>query len=199
MAASNLHPGDLEVLLHSVDLTLTNHDGPYNFLEIGSHKGQTSSLIIDHLEKTNTDFHYYGIDPQIIAPMGGFWKMDFTHDKFTWLKGFSFEEEIINKIPNLHWIFLDACHCKLCVKRDIENYFPKLISNGIICIHDAVEIIQNRRNQRYEALKEHHDDELAGTEGVQVLAAIEEVDVNWKLYKKAAEQRWGGVQVYFKK
>jgi hypothetical protein len=40
------------------------------------------------------------------------------------------------------WVFVDACHCYVCVAADIELWAPKIVSGGHMAFHD-VNLVQN--------------------------------------------------------
>lgn len=52
------------------------------------------------------------------------------------LKGLS--SEMAKHIPDntLGLVYVDCCHEYLCVKSDIESYYPKLVNGGIMAFHD---------------------------------------------------------------
>lgn len=60
-------------------------------------------------------------------------------DKVEFLKGYS--NEMYNYIPDnsLDWIYIDARHDYLGCKEDINLYWPKLKTNGIMSGHDYLE------------------------------------------------------------
>lgn len=37
------------------------------------------------------------------------------------------------------FIYIDACHLYECVKRDLQDYLPKLKNDGLLCGHDYVQ------------------------------------------------------------
>jgi hypothetical protein len=45
---------------------------------------------------------------------------------------------VVNDFPDNYFdfIYIDACHLYNCVKSDLNNYLPKLKSNGLMCGHD---------------------------------------------------------------
>tara|TARA_Y100000034_G_scaffold135112_1_gene205734 strand:- start:6809 stop:7408 length:600 start_codon:yes stop_codon:yes gene_type:complete len=188
---------DMQVLVDSVEFTLSKHAGPLNFLEIGCNRGLTSKAIVRHLAKA--DFTYYGIDPEKPYPSGKKFKVGYENKKFIHLKGLSFEEKVIRQVPNkIHWMFIDGCHCQMCVERDIAIFLPKVVSNGVMCFHDASPKVQGRggrESQDYPILKGHHNVNLA-KKGIGVLAALEGSILEEQLYKKAIPQGNGGVAVY---
>ena len=44
------------------------------------------------------------------------------------------------KVPyygQICWAFIDACHCKECVKKDIKVWAPRIAEGGILAFHDV--------------------------------------------------------------
>jgi len=55
---------------------------------------------------------------------------------WTYFKNYSWEIAKIFKDP-VSFLFIDGCHVYECVKRDWDDWSPKVIKNGIIVMHDA--------------------------------------------------------------
>jgi len=55
---------------------------------------------------------------------------------WTYIKNYSWEIAKIFKEP-ISFLFIDGCHVYECVKKDWENWSPKIVKNGIIVMHDA--------------------------------------------------------------
>jgi len=55
---------------------------------------------------------------------------------WTYFKNYSWEIAKIFKEP-ISFLFIDGCHVYECVKKDWENWSPKIVKNGIIVMHDA--------------------------------------------------------------
>lgn len=172
-----------------------------NFAEIGCAAGGTSKSIIRYVNNANDrhefKLNYYGVD-----------SCDFTGQppkilerEFKFIKGYSFEKHVLAKMPKqLDWVFIDACHCAFCVKRDTETYAPLLSDIGVLAFHDAAPAFQGLHPQEYGKLYLVHDSKAA-QKGVQVLLGLSLVDFpkfGLSLAKKAKNQKEGGVQVYTK-
>lgn len=73
----------------------------------------------------------YNQQLEIVKPFG---------DKVTIIKGLT--SDVVNQIPDnsLGLIFIDACHEYGCVKSDLELYFSKVVSGGIIACHDYMNL-----------------------------------------------------------
>jgi predicted O-methyltransferase YrrM len=57
-------------------------------------------------------------------------------DKVIFIRKFS--DDAVKEIPEADFIYIDGNHDYEYVKRDIDNYFPKVKSNGILAGHDIV-------------------------------------------------------------
>lgn len=57
-------------------------------------------------------------------------------DKVTIIKGLTQDVEDLVPDNSLGLLFIDACHEKACVKTDLELYYPKVVSGGIVSGHD---------------------------------------------------------------
>lgn len=55
---------------------------------------------------------------------------------WTHFKNYSWEIAKIFKEP-ISFLFIDGCHVYECVKKDWEDWSPKIVKNGIIVMHDA--------------------------------------------------------------
>ena len=101
--------------------------------EIGVDKGETSQFILSNCSIKQT----YGVDPYSRAP-DTFYEAKSILDvygNYTLLKMTS--SEAVDQIPNgLDFVFLDGSHYHADVMRDLENYFPKLRSGGLLIGHD---------------------------------------------------------------
>lgn len=61
-------------------------------------------------------------------------------DKVTIIKGLT--NEVANQVPDnsLGLLYIDACHEYQCVKTDLELYYPKVVSGGLVCGHDYLNL-----------------------------------------------------------
>lgn len=51
-------------------------------------------------------------------------------DKIIYVRDFS--DNVVKKVPNADYIYIDGNHNYKFVKKDIENYYPKVKDNGIL-------------------------------------------------------------------
>lgn len=169
-----------------------------NLLEIGCGTGITARDIIDLLSKKDVDFTYYGIDPLIAKPHNNKQrKIEFKSDNFCFIKEFSFSDKALVSVPlELHWIFIDGCHCKTCIIRDFKNYAHRLVQGGALCFHDCSPGVQDIYSQDYPALKSWHDSSNA-SQGIQTLAALKMLDLKtFNLVREASNNPKGGIRIY---
>ena len=116
-------------------------------LEIGTWTGQSAAVIcycikkfggnltvIDTFEGNGSVLEQYASKMNVYEEFKrnmktcGFW------DMITVYKGKS--DEMLDRVQNYELVFIDGDHRYSQVKRDIENYFPKVREGGIICGHD---------------------------------------------------------------
>ena len=196
-----IYENDEEVLKNSIDLAIDNCGDNLNFVECGCNTGKTSKTLIDHIESKIENFIYYGIDLGHLGLTSVF-KLQISHPKFKFVQGYSFIPKTLEQIPDeVHWIFIDGCHCAECVIRDAKCYIPKLVKGGIIAFHDTSPLFQGKHPQRYKALERHHNTHLATTRGVRVLEALESLDyeeLGIEICIPTQKQLQGGVQAYVK-
>jgi hypothetical protein len=43
------------------------------------------------------------------------------------------------------WVFIDACHCRKCVEKDIAAWAPKVVPGGLMLFHDCDYRVQQRK------------------------------------------------------
>ena len=190
---------DKNIILSSVDLVLARRiktkKRTLNFLECGCASGHTSLSVMNRIGKGNFEFNYYGIDTTELTRQNPV----INNKKFKFIKGFTFQ--VSDQIPkDLDWIFIDACHCAMCVQHDAEIYAPFLSSIGVLVFHDASPRFQGQHPQTYESLKPYHNHEEA-KKGIQVVKALSKINfkkMGLLLWEKALNQEFGGVQVYVK-
>ena len=125
-----------------------------NVVEIGARYGESSKVILENL---NVD-KYIIIDPytsyeeysgdgfnKIISDDNDDKifnetknKLESLHNNMVFYRTFSTDVNTINAIENnsIDLIFIDGNHTYKYVLEDLENYYPKLNKNGIICGDD---------------------------------------------------------------
>lgn len=102
-----------------------------NIFEIGARTCLTGRAISQACKDMGLSHKYFGVDPKQKTP----------HDLPPQMK--FFQADANNKAflqflpPKLHFIFHDPCHCEQCLLHQFLLYTPRLITMGIIAIHDA--------------------------------------------------------------
>ena len=110
-----------------------------NMLEIGCSLGYTSRAIVKKLTELELkDYSYWAIDI--------YGKTPFEECKFVLGKS---EENFMNVPKELHWLFIDGCHCVNHVMLDFLNYGPKIVKNGLLLFHDTSPSVQGRNYQKH--------------------------------------------------
>ena len=108
-------------------------------VEIGCYEGSTTAAIAK-----NTKGRVYSIDPFFPGRLGfcyGEWVAKFTRRRqklrnIEFLKGYSYDIAA-NFHESVDLLFVDANHTFDAVKRDWEDWFPKVRNHGIIAMHDC--------------------------------------------------------------
>lgn len=57
-------------------------------------------------------------------------------DKIIWIRGFSWD--VVDKIPELDFVYIDGDHRLESVRRDLELYYPKVVTGGLVSGHDYI-------------------------------------------------------------
>lgn len=130
--ASQVTPRELDCLLkYAQDAKVV--------VEIGCYEGSTTAALAK-----NTTGNVYSIDPFFPGRLGICygeyvakyvrWKRGLKNIEF--VKAFSYEvASYFNKTVDL--LFIDADHAFDAVKKDWEDWFPKVKTGGIIALHDS--------------------------------------------------------------
>ncbi len=113
-----------------------------NMLEIGVRDGSTSRAVDNQLRKIGLKNYTY-------------WAMDNEKDRHIKLP-FSEcnlvignSEESFDKVPQLHWVFIDACHCANHIMLDFLNYGYKVVEGGFLLFHDTSPSAQGNHYQKH--------------------------------------------------
>jgi hypothetical protein len=191
---------DAKVLLRSVEYVIDHFGDEFlNFVEVGVALGDTSGYLIEQIRERNpkSGFHYYAVDSPSIehAP-----EVDLP--EFEFVEGLSCSPEVLNRLPKrIHWAFIDACHCAICVQRDGIVYASKLVKDGVICFHDATPHPewQGSIQAIHPLLDPYHDTKRA--ERIHARAGIDSIPkdvLGLTLQEPVIYQPSGGVEVYRK-
>jgi hypothetical protein len=136
----------------------------FNFLEIGVYKGRILSLIKLLSDVLNKNVKIYGITPldnsgdkfskyekidYLSEINNSFLKFDLSIDSVNIIKGFSQDNDIIQKAKENEYniIYIDGCHDYEIVCLDIDNYSKLLCKGGFLIMDDASSYITNPYGQ----------------------------------------------------
>lgn len=99
-------------------------------LEIGVHDGRTSRGIRDFLTENNvTNFEHWAVD-------NGKWAKTKPYENVHMVWGDS--SETGHLVPaQIHWLFIDGCHCINHALIDISRYGYRLLPGGEMAVHDT--------------------------------------------------------------
>jgi len=182
---------DVAAIEKTLEIVATKfkHEENANFLEIGSHKGDTSRAINNKLKEIGiTNYNYWAIDSY--HNRKPFEECNFILGK---------SEEVYVDVPEkLNWVLIDGCHCSNHVMLDFLNYGFKVVENGIISFHDVVPLSQGKCDWQGHGPKNHPDF------GTAVLSAFKKIDIfnnkNWKHIEHECEEErnWGGITSFEK-
>jgi hypothetical protein len=135
---------------------------------------------------------YYGIDAFGPDP-------HLTDKRFIFINELSYKA--VQWLPSeLHWVFLDGCHCYECVWRDIAVYAPRLVHGGELVFHDASPPGQGREPQ--DIYPGHQHSPATAAQGIAVRRVLDDVMPNrsgFRMISRAPEEQpLGGVEIYQK-
>lgn len=107
-------------------------------LEIGMYYGNTINAIKKRLDSLQVDAEYWSVDTGTDLT-----KQEHPFKDCKIIIGDS-SEVFVYAPDNLHWVFVDGCHCINHVMLDFIHYGNKLIDGGIIVFHDSSPVCQGR-------------------------------------------------------
>ena len=121
-----------------------------HFVEIGSYKGKSSSLMAVEIINSNKDIRFDCVDTwlgsperQVLAEVRNDMLFDiFTENtkpvvhKINAVRAASAEACSLYEDKSLDFVFIDADHSYEAVKEDLEAWFPKIKDGGTIAGHD---------------------------------------------------------------
>lgn len=167
-----------------VDVGRAFPTGTLNILEIGVHDGKTAWGMASVLADMGRSFQYFGVDNskdlEVEPPFVG----------ASIVRGDSVE--VYGAIPNdLHFAFIDGCHCINHVALDALHYGRKVVKGGILAFHDTGALAQGRDYQHGPDAPDHY---------IAVRRALDLIgmggDKRWRLVGDVDAENWGGVRAY---
>jgi len=140
---------------------------------------------VNKVEYYAIDSKLHGYDPYYVNDV----------EEIEFLNGLSTDPDIIGKVPDkVHFLFIDACHCKEHVYQDLVNYTPKLVKGGCVALHDCLPDFQGGSEQPStpECSDDRHIGVLAGIERF----GMEGYELIFEDFPK--DKNYGGARIYQK-
>jgi hypothetical protein len=181
---------DGQLIEQSLDLCIKKFKNNLLLVEIGVNKGNTSRGIKNYLLQRNINFTYYGID----SGRDGIQEHPFQ--ECIMLNGLS--EEVYYKCPdNIHWLFIDGCHCSGHVILDFCHYGNKVALGGLVIFHDTNPKNQYKFDYQGHGPKDYHEFGTAAVTALRKLGLSNSYRLDWKLVMHGwDDQEWGGIMVF---
>lgn len=113
-------------------LTKLSQNCDNNIINIGCYKGRSLKYIINGDPRG----HIFGID---INPRHNFLKPFSDNPNVTIIAGSSYDRSILSdpRLQNIDLVFIDGDHAHDGCLADLENYWVKLNSGGVMMVHDV--------------------------------------------------------------
>ena len=150
----------------------------YNLLQVYCPKKKVKYYAIDS--------KLHGYDPYYINDV----------EEIQFLDGLSTDITIIEKVPDeVHFLFIDACHCKEHVYQDLKNYTPKLVKGGCVALHDCLPDFQGGSEQPSTPQCDPDDTHIGVLQGIERFG-MEGYDLIFEDFPK--DKNYGGARIYLK-
>lgn len=165
-----------QVTRSELDCLLTHVTDAKVVVEIGCYEGRTTSALA-----MQTKGSIFAIDPFTKGRIGVRYGeiIAKTHcrrlglENVNFLKGLSYEVA-----PSFNWpidfLFIDADHEYEALKRDWEDWFPKVREGGVIALHDCR---QAPNSPVYLGSMKFYESDLPSVVGVEEIAAVDSLVV----------------------
>lgn len=186
--------GDWVAVATALKLVSENFkDDQWKILEVGTAHGhflKSMHLYLEAIKIKNTQA--YGIDSMLHNHDPRFFNGVDIH----YVKGKSTDEKIINSLNNdFHFIFIDACHCRVHVLKDLISYHNKVKIGGCLGLHDTSPKFQGGTEQPKTDECDQEDTHI------NVLKGIQDFDIENKGFELIIDEYdnqkyWGGVRIY---
>ena len=106
----------------------------FGMVNIGCYKGRSLKYMLDGIHSFKRP-EIYSIDIKIRDEC----KLVDRYNQVIFLQGFSNDAKIIHQIGKVDFVFIDGGHSYDECLEDLNNYWNKLVSGGIIMVHDYYE------------------------------------------------------------
>ena len=136
--------GDKSVLMNTICHAALLHENP-TFVEVGVYKARTSISVMTILNAFKIKSKLICIDKDPLAQR--YWNkscknyVGLCKSEFVLSDSWSFTP----REKRLAWVFIDACHCYECVKKDLVHWAPLVAPGGFLIFHDADERQKNAK------------------------------------------------------
>jgi cephalosporin hydroxylase len=171
-------------------------EGPYKIVEVGTAHGHFLYSMVKYVENTlKKEVSAYGVDSQLHGYSPDFFQ---NKENMTFVRGNSNDKSVLNIVQDgCHFIFIDACHCRTHVTKDLETYCDRIVPGGFIGLHDTHPPFQGKSQQ--VRTPECSEDLTIG-----VVKGIEDFDMEKHGFRLVVEDQplgepqIGGVRIYEK-
>ena len=151
----------------------------YNFMEVYAPEKEVKYIAIDS--------KLHGYDPYYINDVA----------EIQFIDGLSTDPDVIAQIPDeVHFLFIDACHCKEHVYQDLVNYTPKVVQGGYVALHDCLPEFQGGSEQPSTPQCDPDDTHIGVLKGIERFG-MEGYELVFEDFPK--DKEYGGARIYRKK
>lgn len=155
-------------------------------LEIGTASGNTSRGIRDWLAQNNVkNYQHWCIDV-------GRETKEKPYPEAHMIWGDS--AEVFSLVPvNLHWVFIDGCHCVNHVLADVSHYGNKLLAGGEMTVHatfDQLPLFAEYQNHGPRDRAEFHG--LGGRMALRLLGLLPVIRSDYKMVEEVTYGAYNG-------
>ena len=155
-------------------------------LEIGVHDGRTSRGIRDYLSSLNiTNVENWAIDI-------GLWAKEKPYPEMRMIWGDS--AETFHLVPlNLHWVFVDGCHCINHAMADVAHFGRRLMQGGEMVVHDTFDKLPLFRDYQEHGPRDRPEFHILGTRmALTELGLLPCIRQDYKLVEEVAYPDYDG-------
>lgn len=144
----------------------------FGIVEIGVLNGDTTTILCE----ANKNIKIFGIDPIVPDSMNSnligneqkILELEKSYNNFTFIKDYSYNA--VKKFKNkFDYIFIDGDHNYEFVKKDVEDWLPKLEIGGYIALHDSA---VNRGGPMWWGGPSKLSDELLYNENLEYIETV---------------------------
>lgn len=192
---SNNPAGDWYALAAGVRTVADHFSEPLVIVEVGTAHGASTrnfyNLLQTYMPEREVKYYaidskLHGYDPYYVNGVDGIEFVD----------GMSTDPAIIARIPDkVHFLFIDACHCKEHVYQDLMNYTPKLVAGGCVALHDCLPQFQGGSEQPSTPQCDKDDRHIGVLQGIERFG-MKGYELIFEDFPK--DKDYGGARIYRK-